>query len=153
MPNILAFIEIFVRRIAIPVLLEAMLTLVTYVGALFEIVVGAAFVFSPEALHNGYKPAPGMESYAFELFGIACVFWGLLTACKATDKAILAFNVLWNAIWAAYLYLIFSGIAWRPQVAIEDGSFAFVPLIAHGVFAVNSLLAFLMAPSNKVKTS
>uniref|UniRef100_A0A7S2TUU6 Uncharacterized protein n=1 Tax=Lotharella oceanica TaxID=641309 RepID=A0A7S2TUU6_9EUKA len=132
-------------------MLLALCKLITYVGALFEIAVGFAFVFSPEALHNGYEPAAGMESYAFEIFGIACVFWGLVTACKATDKAILAFNVLWNLKWAGYLGLIFAGIPWRSQVAIKDGSWAIVPLTAHGIFMVNSLVAFMLTPSNSAK--
>jgi hypothetical protein len=36
-------------------------------GALFEVAVGFTFIFNPAALHNGYEPKDGMESYAFEV--------------------------------------------------------------------------------------
>jgi hypothetical protein len=38
-------------------------------GALFEVAVGFAFIFNPAALHNGYEPKDGFESYAFEVSG------------------------------------------------------------------------------------
>ena len=113
-----------------------------YLHAAFEVFVGCNFIFTPEALHNGYTPSNGHERCSFDNFGIACIFWGLLLACKAGDRAVLAFDVMWNAVWVLVLGLTLAGKAWRPESAIEDGSFALVPVVAHSIFAVVALLAF-----------
>jgi hypothetical protein len=48
---------------------RTMLNKLAIPGALFEVAVGFAFIFNPAALHNGYEPKDGFESYAFEVSG------------------------------------------------------------------------------------
>ena len=102
-------------------------------GALFELAVGAKFILDPAALHGGYEPAQGFERYAFEIFGFACVFWGLMTLCKKDDKAIAAFNVMWSVFWALHLGAAHTGHPWRPESSVPDAAWAIVPVIAHTV--------------------
>ena len=106
------------------------------------------------ALHNGYSPAQGYETYAFENFGFACIFWGLLVACKAGDKAVLTFDLIWNLFWAGSLGLACAGKPWRAASAVPDAAaWAVVPVVAHALFAVFDQININAIARGKAKSS
>mmetsp|Transcript_16167 Transcript_16167/g.24385 ORF Transcript_16167/g.24385 Transcript_16167/m.24385 type:complete len:136 (-) Transcript_16167:48-455(-) len=127
------------------------ITLFVYFHGIFEIAVGAVMVMAPELLHDGTKPEPGFASYGLESFGIGCCFWGLVLLCKAKDKAICAFDTLYNIIWAVYLLRHVQGGSWQAHTAIptKNGDWAMVPFGFHCVFTVTSAIAYVLAPSSK----
>jgi hypothetical protein len=128
-----------------------MTTKINYLAAAFELFAGFNMIFSPAALLDGYTPSAGFETLAFEWFGCCCVIWGLLLACNGSDRKIVAFNILYQGVWVASLGSSFYGKPWRPQSAVADGSWAFVPFAAHSVFFLVNVLAYLS--SEKVKAA
>ncbi len=103
-------------------------------------------------LLGGHVPAQGYETNAWECFGIACIFWGLLIACKASDKAVLTFDLVWNIFWVAQLGMLYLGKPWRAAGDVGDASWAVVPVVAHTVFAVFDRVA-IGALGGKAKSS
>ena len=124
---------------------------VQYLAAAFELFAGFNMIFSPDALMGGYKPSSGYETLAFEWFGCACICFGV--SLLLTGSAMKLPNFLYQLVWVASLGSTYAGKAWRPDSAVEDGSWAVVPLGAHAVFAVFAALALaLEGGGDKAKT-
>merc|ERR1712010_80217 len=115
---------------------------VQYLAAAFELFAGYNMIFSPDALLGGYKPSPGYETLAFEWFGCACVCFGL--SLLLTGSAMKLANLIYQLVWFVSLGSTFLGKPWRPESAVSDGSWALVPLAAHGVFCIAALLALAL---------
>ena len=122
-----------------------------YLHALFEAACAFNFAFDPGALHNGLKPDAGFATYSCECFAIACLFWAILLVLKANDAQVLFLDSAFNVAWLLYLGPILAGTPLHQASALPDGSWALVPVVAHGLFAVTSFLAAMAAP--KVKTA
>jgi hypothetical protein len=116
-------------------------TVLVYGHAAFEVLSGIMFVFDPGALHNGWNPSAGMNTYLAESGGIAYLFWGILLILKVSDPTILYLNVAFCATWFVYLGSHLLNIPWRPKVALPDGSWAMVPVVVKGVCGVASYIA------------
>ena len=108
-------------------------------------------IFSPDALLGGYTPAKGIETLAFEWFGLACMMNGILIMLNAANAAVKRHNVLVQLVWLVSLGSTFGGVAWRPESAVDDGRWAVGPVVAHGVFLSCALLAMGEAPAQKAK--
>lgn len=119
-----------------------MSTVGVYLHAFFELFVGFNFLTDASSLHGGYEPKPGFESFMFQCFGIGCIFWGLALLFNATHKPMLKLNLLWNAVWVAFLGAQMAGYSTRAETAIGgDTSFYMVPVVAHSIAFVGTLFA------------
>jgi hypothetical protein len=116
-------------------------TVLVYGHAAFEMLSGVMFVFNTGALHNGWNPSAGMNTYLAESGGIAYFFWGILLILKVSDPIVLYLNVAFCATWFVYLGSHLLNMPWRPQSALPDGSFAMVPVVVKGVCGVASYIA------------
>merc|ERR1711907_618969 len=112
---------------------------VQYIAALFELFAGFNMIFSPEALLGGYKPATGFETLAFEWFGLACICFGISLFLAGSSMKLP--NLIYQLVWLVTLGTTYMGKPWRPESAVADGSWAFVPLSAHAFFFVSAILA------------
>jgi hypothetical protein len=116
-------------------------TVLVYAHAAFELLSGFMFVFDPGALHNGWNPSAGMNTYLAESSGIAYFFWGVLLILKVSDPTVLHLNAAFCATWFVYLGSHLLNMPWRPKVALPDGSWAMVPVVVKGVCGVASYIA------------
>jgi hypothetical protein len=116
-------------------------TFLVYAHAAFELLSGVMFVFNPGALHNGWNPSAGMNTYLAESGGIAYFFWGILLILKVSDPTVLCLNAAFCATWFVYLGSHLLNMPWRPQAALPDGSWAMVPVVVKGVCGVASYIA------------
>jgi hypothetical protein len=67
-------------------------TILVYAHAAFELLSGVMFVFNPGALHNGWNPSAGMNTYLAESGGIAyCTSFG--ASCSFSRFPILRFCI------------------------------------------------------------
>ena len=113
-----------------------MWTVIAYVAAIFELACCACFIFNPSALLDGYTQKPGMETLAFEWFGLGCGMFGIMLMVHVNETTMKRFNVLYQAVWLMSLTSTLVGMPWRPASAVSDGSWALVPTIAHLVFLI-----------------
>jgi hypothetical protein len=116
-------------------------TALVYAHAAFELLSGVMFVLNPGALHNGWNPSAGMNTYLAESGGIAYFFWGMLLILKISDPTVLYLNAAFCATWFVYLGSHLLNMPWRPKVALSDGSWAMVPVVVKGVCGVASYIA------------
>jgi hypothetical protein len=116
-------------------------TVLVYAHAAFELLSGVMFVFNLGALHNGWNPSAGMNTYLAESDGITYFFWGILLILKISDSTVLYLNAAFCATWFVYLGSHLLNMPWRPQSALPDGSWAMVPVFVKGVCGVASYIA------------
>jgi hypothetical protein len=119
---------------------------VQYLAAAFELFAGANFILSPGALLDGYAPSAGMETLAFEWFGIACCIFGFSLVWVGAPMRVP--NVLWQLAWVLSLGSALAGAPWRPgSHAPGAAQWATVPACAHAVFLICAVLALGSGPA------
>lgn len=119
----------------------AISTTMVYAHALFEVTSGFMFVFDVGALHNGWNPPAGMETYLADSGGIAYFFWGILLFLKISDPTVLRLNGAFCAVWFVYLGSHLLDIPLRQKSKVPDGSWAMVPVVIKSVCGLASLIA------------
>merc|ERR1712224_529916 len=102
--------------------INQMAAYVQYLAAGFELFVGANFIFTPEALLDGHKPASGMQTLICEWFGCACILFGISLIISGASMRLP--NLLYQLFWACSLGSTFLKKPWRPESAVTDGSWA-----------------------------
>jgi hypothetical protein len=112
-----------------------------YVHAVFEVTSGVMFVFNVGALHNGWNPNAGMETYLADSGGIAYIFWGILLFLKISDPTVLRLNGAFCAVWFVYLGSHLLDIPLRQKSRVPDGSWAMVPVVIKSVCGLASFIA------------
>jgi hypothetical protein len=118
-----------------------MATICVYVHAAFELLSGVMFIADPGALHNGWSPSPGLNTYLADSGGIAYLFWGILLILKVSDPTVLVLNFAFCVTWLLYLGSHLLEMPWRAKSDVGDGSWAVVPVVVKGVCGVASLIA------------
>jgi hypothetical protein len=113
-----------------------------YVHAVFEVTSGIMFVFNVGALHNGWNPPSGMETYLADSGGIAYFFWGILLFLKISDPTVLRLNGAFCAVWFVYLGSHLLDMPYlRQKSKVPDGSWAMVPVVIKSVCGLASFVA------------